>query len=311
AQQLIRRRRGQGLEGLRNEWEGLRFVTDANITKAMGQQVIPLRDEEVVRAEEARAKELGEAARERAEALKEETDAATSMIEEVMTKEERHIQKIREMTETRNQLAATYGEEAAIVQQLDVAIQRVKDSYEQVSEETKKLFGIISDNIASSMEEWKGWGDLIKNILADIVRAEGVNFFISLLTPGAQKGSSLGTRAGNWLTGDGFAEVLHEGGQRGPVRRVDPRTFLGAPRYHDGLFPGEFRAILERGETVLPKGAAMAAGSTTKIYNSYDFRGAEKGVEERVKRMLDERDRTFASRWLKTQKEARAARMTT
>lgn len=302
AEHLIRRRRGQGLEGLRNEWEGLRYVTDANIVKAMGQQVIPVTDEGVARAQK-------EAEEERAETLKRQNEEALGYIEDVMTKQELHTKQIREMIELRQQLAATYGDEADIVKQLDVAIQRVKESYETVSEETKKLFGIISDNIASSVEEWKGWGDLVKNILADIVRAEGVNFFISLLTPGAQKGSSLGTRLGNAVTGNGFAEVLHEGGQRGPARRVNPMTFLGAPRYHDGLFPGEFRAILERGETVLPKGASISSGSTANFYNSYDFRGADKGVEERVKAMLDERDRTFQSRWLRSQKEAKASRM--
>lgn len=47
AQELLRRRRGQGVEGLRNEWEGLRGVPDNLIQKAMGQQSIPLVDEKV------------------------------------------------------------------------------------------------------------------------------------------------------------------------------------------------------------------------------------------------------------------------
>lgn len=47
AQQLLRRRRGQGVEGLRNEWEGLNGVSPAVIQQAMGQQSIPLVDGDV------------------------------------------------------------------------------------------------------------------------------------------------------------------------------------------------------------------------------------------------------------------------
>ena len=37
-------------------------------------------------------------------------------------------------------------------------------------------------------------------------------------------------------------------------RSINPFLFLGAPRFHTGLLPGEFPAILEEGETVIPKG---------------------------------------------------------
>lgn len=49
ATELLRRRRGQGVEGLRNEWEGLRGVSPAVIQQAMGQQSIPRVDSEIQR----------------------------------------------------------------------------------------------------------------------------------------------------------------------------------------------------------------------------------------------------------------------
>lgn len=42
--QLVRRRRGQGVEGYRNEWEGLRRVSDGSISQALGTQSIPRED---------------------------------------------------------------------------------------------------------------------------------------------------------------------------------------------------------------------------------------------------------------------------
>ena len=52
ADQLIRRRRGQGVTGLRNEWEGLQSVHPDVIQRAMGAQSTTLVDPEVQRREE-------------------------------------------------------------------------------------------------------------------------------------------------------------------------------------------------------------------------------------------------------------------
>ena len=55
-----------------------------------------------------------------------------------------------------------------------------------------------------------------------------------------------------------LAGIFHEGGIVGDggnkARVVPSAVFDNAPRYHKGLFPGEMPAILEKGETVLPKG---------------------------------------------------------
>ncbi|HEY6965906.1 MAG TPA: tape measure protein [Burkholderiales bacterium] len=70
-----------------------------------------------------------------------------------------------------------------------------------------------------------------------------------------------GTEAATALVPDlagGMVGVIHQGGVVGesvtPMRMASPGLFYGAPRLHRGLGPNEFPAILERGETVTPKG---------------------------------------------------------
>jgi Prophage tail length tape measure protein len=62
---------------------------------------------------------------------------------------------------------------------------------------------------------------------------------------------------------------LHSGGvvgQGGTRRSVPAMAFAGAPRLHNGLAGDEMPAILQRGETVLPKG--YSAGGSTSISTS-------------------------------------------
>ena len=63
--------------------------------------------------------------------------------------------------------------------------------------------------------------------------------------------------AGTSVAGGGNPYFLHEGGIVGEtalMRNVSGLAMLGAPRLHTGLRPNEFTAVLERGETVIPKG---------------------------------------------------------
>ena len=54
-----------------------------------------------------------------------------------------------------------------------------------------------------------------------------------------------------------FGPVAHKGGVIGesviPSRSVDSSVFVGAPKFHKGLAPDEFPAILQKGEAVIPK----------------------------------------------------------
>lgn len=98
------------------------------------------------------------------------------------------------------------------------------------------------------------FGDLVNSIVADLARL-AIRSQITGPLFGAL-GGALGLPVG----------VAHSGGVAGSLARqrtVDPRVFAFAPRYHEGgiagLRPDEVPAILQRGETVLPRGASMPA----------------------------------------------------
>ncbi|RVG08625.1 D-alanyl-D-alanine carboxypeptidase family protein [Sinorhizobium meliloti] len=64
------------------------------------------------------------------------------------------------------------------------------------------------------------------------------------------------------------APTMHRGGKVGGASRsmrsgVNPAAFAGAPRLHNGLLPGEFPAILQKGEIVIPKNLARQPASNS------------------------------------------------
>lgn len=81
---------------------------------------------------------------------------------------------------------------------------------------------------------------------------------------GASLGSMFADTSASGSTGkEGYSlstSVAHSGGlieQITARRKVPALAFAGAPRLHSGFAPDEFPAILQRGETVIPRGGAM------------------------------------------------------
>ena len=64
--------------------------------------------------------------------------------------------------------------------------------------------------------------------------------------------------------------VYHQGGVVGatpaPQRSVPLAAVAGAPRYHDGLKPGERFGIFEDGETIVPKGRSVGSTVVNNFY---------------------------------------------
>lgn len=57
--------------------------------------------------------------------------------------------------------------------------------------------------------------------------------------------------------------IYHRGGivgEAAPVRMIPASLFAAAPRLHQGLMPDEYPAILQRGETVIPRGQRVGGG---------------------------------------------------
>jgi hypothetical protein len=73
-----------------------------------------------------------------------------------------------------------------------------------------------------------------------------------------------------------YGGTFHGGGVAGndnvPWRQINPALFAHAPRLHGGLLPGEFPAILERGEGVFTPGQMAALGGAS--VQIIDQRGA-------------------------------------
>lgn len=126
---------------------------------------------------------------------------------ELMTAKERRAVQIREAIDLRNKFIQTYGVEHAAIERLNEAIQRLKEDVDGLDESTDDFFKSMSDEIASSIKDWQGWGSFVGNFLANLIEKYGEQFFSAIFTLGAQSGTDLGTLAGNLITGHGSSPV--------------------------------------------------------------------------------------------------------
>ena len=126
------------------------------------------------------------------------------------------------------------------------------------------------------------------------------NLFGSLLSGLTGGSSAMSSSLSSWdsssLSGTTTfsALVAHNGatvvGAGGPRRNAPVATFVNAPRFHDGLKPGEFPAILQAGETVNPRGHQEKSSGTTIVQNVYprdydSFRRTQRQEARRMKQL--------------------------
>jgi len=149
----------------------------------------------------------------------------------------------------------------------------------------------VLDKVANSIEDtWTeiiDWWDSL-DVTADLQGVElsinnAFSIVSSMLTAMVEKivsdqggfGSMFSGFGGGFdlfeMFGGGSGMFFHQGGVVGstnvPRKRVNPLLFMGAPRLHNGLMPGEYPAVLQQGETVVPRGGF--AGQQTVVYNIY------------------------------------------
>lgn len=171
---------------------------------------------------------------------------------------------------------------------------------EDTAAEAEKLNGSFEQLRSSSAGFFDETGSGMKNLFRTVFQTELTSaknswdsFCASLLNSFAKATAKM---ASSWLddilggvfsgfgTGSGEsgasvqAELLHSGGivgDAGITRMVPPALFSGAPRLHDGLAADEFPAILQRGETVIPKGQGDHGGqSSLKVDVKIDNRSS-------------------------------------
>lgn len=145
------------------------------------------------------------------------------------------------------------------------ATNAAKNAEEVFTNSARKIEDSLVEALSTGEFSLEKLGDLIQSIEQDILRA-----FVRQNITGPIAGAlgDIVKGSGGDIFGSIFGSLFHEGGVVGAAkarRAVSARAFLGAPRLHDGLMPDEFPAILQKGETVLPKNARM--NGNTIVFN--------------------------------------------
>jgi lambda family phage tail tape measure protein len=156
----------------------------------------------------------------------------------------------------------------------DEATNAAKNAEELFGGAARKVEDTLVEMVSTGEFSFKKLGDLVMDIQQDILRMfirENITGPIAgglsdILKGGSGGGSSGGGFLGGFFD-DIFGSLFHGGGMVGVSsvsrRAVPAHAFIGAPRLHGGLMPDEFPAILQRGETVLPKNSRMGGMNVT------------------------------------------------
>jgi len=156
------------------------------------------------------------------------------------------------------------------------ATEALKATQKQEIDQLDRLRGVASGvftGIASDIRRGATAGEVLLDVLnriGDALVRRGGTAFETLLF-GARGGLGGGLFGGFFDTGlvSASVGVFHGGGEVGhtpvPHRTVPLAAVMSAPRFHDGLLPGERFGIFQDGETILPKGRPANA-TTVNFY---------------------------------------------
>lgn len=136
-------------------------------------------------------------------------------------------------------------------QGLDTALNGLVDGLKNMAEGTTTLAGGFQAMAASALSAFA-------TILQQIAIAIAKQLILNAIASAYPGGSVVGLAA---RAAGGIAGVNHRGGvvgaANGPTRPVNPAWFAGAPRFHEGGFPGlksdEVASVLQTGEEVLAR----------------------------------------------------------
>ncbi len=152
---------------------------------------------------------------------------------------------------------------------------------QEKAEETSRIMIQLSQRTAEAMEQ--NFSDFFFDVAMN--KFETMADYLNALTQSI-------VRAGSDISGQMMKEFIfgaqtttaitqHAGGPAGvgPKKTVPAASFIGAPQLHYGLRPDEFRAILQKGETVLPKGES---GKIDIFINPMNESGVPLDVQPRI-----------------------------
>ncbi len=158
--------------------------------------------------------------------------------------------------------------------QADIAASAVKKAFTSAMSATDDAITGLITSSGNSLQKLEGVANSIVTDITKMIVQQQITGPLFNFISGSIGGSGGGGSGGGGILGDLFGSIFHEGGVVGesaPQRRVPAYVFAGAPRYHSGgiagLMPGEIPAILQRGETVLPKNSSLQSNPVNVIMN--------------------------------------------
>ena len=165
--------------------------------------------------------------------------------------------------------------------EMSKATEKTKDGFEELQQAIEGWGKDSAEAIVDfAMTGKSSFSDMIQSMIKDLAKMILYQQIMKPLAGAISSGSSgwlslLGSFASSLFGGGGSSipagvGLWHGGGVVGydkpQTAFVNPALFAGAPRLHKGLAPDEYPAILQRGETVTPKGGSIAP--TINIINN-------------------------------------------
>lgn len=194
------------------------------------------------------------------------------------------IDSIRVEDNITKEITENMKKAAKVNEDFNALQKKLKDDADDATDAIKAESAAIADTFLSAFQSAEqgieGAKNALKNFFVEIaiqMAKPVISDFFSKVAGGAL-GSLAGPFAGlaGGLFGSIFGGLFHSGGVVGqsgvPQRAMPALAFAGAPRLHNGLMPGEFPAILQRGETVVPRDKSVAGNiSNTKKTNNTQY----------------------------------------
>lgn len=192
-------------------------------------------------------------------------------------------------------------ESGQITEEQRVAISEAADGYaiaatrlaevtaaqEKARQATEDFQNTLSEGLTDAIFSARSLEDVFKSMILQIARA-----IVQAQLLKAIQSSGIGGAVGGTIA----AAVFHKGGVVGTPsasRSVSPNTFIAAPRFHNGLRPDEFPAILQRGEEVVPRNEVSARRATSQVTNynvtvqtpdADSFRSSQRQIARKIRR---------------------------
>lgn len=185
-------------------------------------------------------------------------------------------------------LAEGYADATVASAQLEEAQQKAVQAAQEMRDLGKDVLGGFISDLRSGKSASEALANALNKVLDKLID-------ISLNSIFSGKGGSLFGGSGGLLGGILIPGILHKGGVAGRDgyghgRAVSSSVFAGAPRYHNGgvagLKPGEVPAILQKGETVIPRGGSAGGAVSVDVRVSGSFVDDNGVVSAKIDRQI-------------------------